>query len=67
MFLIDVLDTMQLLELHVFHALLKKFTSKVDGFNFVHFFLKVITSNFKVLYDLLMLYVRRYYLLREVA
>ena len=48
-------------------TLLKKFTSKVDGFTFVHFCLKVITSDVKVLYDLLMLYVRRYYLLREVA
>ena len=48
-------------------TLLKKLTSKVDGFTFVHFCLKVITSDVKVLYDLLMLYVRRYYLLREVA
>ena len=48
-------------------TLLKKFTSKVDGFSFVHFCLKVITSDVKVLYALLMLYVRRYYLLREVA
>ena len=49
------------------HTVKKKFTSKVDGFTFVHFCLKVITSDVKVLYDLLMLYVRRYYLLREVA
>ena len=39
-------------------TLLKKFTSKVDGFTFVHFCLKVITSDVKVLYDLQMLYVR---------
>ena len=31
-------------------ALLKKFTSKVDGFTFVHFYLKVITSDVKVGY-----------------
>ena len=49
------------------HTLLKKFTSKVDGFPLVHLCLKVITLDVKVLYDLLMLYVRRYYLLREVA
>ena len=35
-----------------FPALLKKFTSKVDGFTFVHFCLKAITSDAKVLYDL---------------
>ena len=48
-------------------SLLKKFSSKVDSFTFVHFYRKVITLNVKVLNDLLMLYVRRYYLLREVA
>ena len=48
-------------------TLLKKITSKVDGFTFVHFCLKVITLDVKVFYDLLMLYVRRYYLVREVA
>ena len=52
---------------YILTTLLKKLPSKVDGFTFVHFCLKVITSDVKVLYDLLMLYVRRYYLLREVA
>ena len=31
-------------------TLLKKFSSKVDGFTFVHFYLKVITSDEKVVY-----------------
>ena len=31
-------------------ALLKKFTSQVDGFTFVHFYLKAITSDEKVRY-----------------
>ena len=54
-------------ELTEIRRTVEKITSKVDGFTFVHFCLKVITSDVKVLYDLLMLYVRRYYLLREVA
>ena len=33
-----------------FTALLKKFTSEVDGCNFVHFYLKVKTSDVKVGY-----------------
>ena len=39
-------------------TLLKKFTSKADGFTFVRFYLKVVTSEVKVLRDLLMFYVR---------
>ena len=31
-------------------TLLKNFTPKVDGFTFVHFYLKVITSDEKVVY-----------------
>ena len=54
-------------ETQLFDTLLEKFTSKVDGFTFIHFCLKVITSDVKVLNDLLMLHVRRCYLLREVA
>ena len=46
---------------------LKKITSEVNGFIFVHFYLQVITLGVKVLIDLLMLYIRRYYLLREVV
>ena len=52
--------------LHITYTI-KKFTSQIDGFNYVHFSLKVITSDIKVFYDLLMLYVRRNYLLRQVA
>ena len=49
------------------HALLKKFTSKVDGFTFGTNLLMVITSEVKVFMTFWFYYVRRYYLLREVA
>ena len=45
------------------YCTVEKSQSKVDGFTFAHFCPKVITSDVKVLNDLLMLYVRRYYLL----
>ena len=49
-------------------ALLKKLTSKVDGFTFVHFYMKVITSVVKVGYLLTRkVFIRGYYHLREVA
>ena len=47
-------------------SLLKKFTSRVDGF--ICIYLKVITSDIKVLLNYLLLsYIIRYYPLREVA
>ena len=48
-------------------TLLKKFTSKVDGFTFGTNLLMVITSEVKVFMTFWFYYVRRYYLLREVA
>ena len=51
----------------LFIALLKKFTSKVDGFTFGTNLLMVITSEVKVFMTFWFYYVRRYYLLREVA
>ena len=48
-------------------TLLKKFTSKVDGFTFGTNVLMVITSEVKVFMTFWFYYVRRYYLLREVA
>ena len=48
-------------------ALLKKFPSKVDGFTFGTNLLMVITSEVKVFMTFWFYYVRRYYLLREVA
>ena len=48
-------------------ALLKKFTSKVDGFTFGTNRLMVITSEVKVFMTFWFYYIRRYYLLREVA
>ena len=48
-------------------ALLKKITSKVDGFTFGTNLLMVITSEVKVFMTFWFYYVRRYYLLREVA
>ena len=48
-------------------TLLKKFTSKVDGFTFGTNLLMVITSEVKVFMTFWFYYIRRYYLLREVA
>ena len=48
-------------------TLLKKITSKVDGFTFGTNLLMVITSEVKVFMTFWFYYVRRYYLLREVA
>ena len=39
--------------------LLKKFTCKVDGFTFVHFYPKMMTSYVKVLDDPLILYLKK--------
>ena len=51
----------------VYNTLLKKITSKVDGFTFGTNLLMVITSEVKVFMTFWFYYVRRYYLLREVA